>query len=94
MNDQLDSDNSKKDDEPYVISEVKPQSVAETARTSGLAWSAGLVLFASVVFMMVVGWGADMLLGSTPWGLVVGIIIGAVIGFIQFFRITSQIFKK
>jgi F0F1-type ATP synthase assembly protein I len=89
-----DNGEDKKDDEPYVLSKAAPQSMEETVRTSGLAWSAGIVLFASVVFMMIIGWGADLLFGSTPWGIVGGIVLGAVIGFVQFFRLTSQIFKK
>ena len=74
--------------------EYKPESPGETIRQSGLAYSAAIVLFVSVVFMLVIGWLADLLLGSSPWGIVGGIIIGAIIGFVQFFRITSQIFKK
>jgi len=75
-------------------SETKESSTAETFRQTGLAWSAGVVFFGSVIFMMIFGWFADLLLGSTPWGLVGGIILGGIIGFIQFFRITSQIFRK
>ena len=75
--------------------EIKPrQSTAETIRQSGLAYSAAIVLFGSVVFMMILGWFADLLLGSSPWGVAGGIVLGGIIGFIQFFRITSQIFKK
>lgn len=81
-------------EDQFVISENKPQSMAETVRQSGLAYSAAIALFASVVFMLLIGWGADLLLGSSPWGIVIGIAIGALIGFVQFFRITSQIFKK
>jgi F0F1-type ATP synthase assembly protein I len=33
-------------------------------------------------------------LGSSPWGIVAGIVLGSLIGFVQFFRITSQIFKN
>ena len=73
---------------------AEPETVAENIRRSGLAWSAGVVFFSSVVFMLILGWGADLLLGIEPWGKVGGIVIGALIGFIQFFRITSQIFKK
>lgn len=76
-----------------VKEEVPKESVAETMRKTGLAWSAAIVFFGSVVFMMIIGWFADLLLGSSPWGVVVGIILGSVIGFIQFFRITSQIIK-
>jgi F0F1-type ATP synthase assembly protein I len=82
------------DREEFVISEAKPESIEETVRRSGLAYTAGIALFAAVVFMMVLGWGADVLLGTSPWGIVGGIIIGSAIGFIQFFRLTSQIFKK
>ena len=75
--------------------EIKPRpSTAETIRQSGLAYSAAIVLFGSVVFTMILGWFADLLLGSSPWGIVGGIVLGGIIGFIQFFRITSQIFKK
>ena len=84
----------KPDSEPFVISETEPQSIAETVRQSGLAYSAGIVLFASVAFMLVIGWGADVLFDSSPWGIVSGIVLGALIGFFQFFRLTSQIFKK
>lgn len=84
----------KRPEEPFILSEVEPQSLSENVRQSGLAYSAGIVLFASVAFMLIIGWGADLLLGSSPWGIVSGIVIGALIGFFQFFRLTSQIFKK
>ena len=80
--------------EPFVISEAEPESMAETVRRSGLAYSAGIAFTAAVVFMLVLGWGADVLLGTSPWGIVGGIIVGSIIGFVQFFRLTSQIFKK
>ena len=80
--------------EDFVISTTEPETFAETARRSGLAWSAGIVFFASVAFMLVLGWGADLLLGTSPWGMVGGIILGSLIGFVQFFRLTSQIFEK
>lgn len=78
----------------FATANQPPESIAETARKSGLAWSAGIVMFGSIAFMMVIGWGADLLFGSSPWGIVVGIVLGAVIGFFQLFRLTSQIFRK
>ena len=83
-----------KEKEEFIISRAEPESMDETVRRSGLAWSAGIAFFAAVVFMLVLGWGADVLLGSSPWGIVGGIVIGSIIGFVQFFIITSQIFKK
>ncbi|HQU92838.1 MAG TPA: AtpZ/AtpI family protein [Pyrinomonadaceae bacterium] len=87
-------DKEKPPEEPFSLSEAKPQSLSENVRQSGLAYSAGIALFASVVFMLLIGWGADLLFGSSPWGIVSGIVLGALIGFFQFFRLTSQIFKK
>jgi len=70
-----------------------PESTSETMRKTGLAWSAAIVLFGSVAFMMVLGWFVDLTFGTQPGGVVGGIIIGAVIGFVQFFRTTAQILK-
>jgi len=92
--DSADQVNDESGREDFVISEAPAASMAETVRQSGLAWSAGIAFFAAVVFMLILGWGADVLLGTTPWGIVGGIMLGSVIGFIQFFRLTSQIFKK
>ncbi|MDQ3220226.1 MAG: AtpZ/AtpI family protein [Acidobacteriota bacterium] len=90
-----DSDESETTEkEEFVLSTAEPESFAETTRRSGLAWSAGIVFFASIVFMLILGWGADLLFGSSPWGIVAGIVLGSLIGFIQFFRLTSQIFNK
>lgn len=69
----------------------EPLSQVEVFRRTGLAWSAAIALFGSVVFMLAIGWVADVLLGSSPWGIVVGVVLGALIGFLQLFRITSQI---
>jgi F0F1-type ATP synthase assembly protein I len=87
-------DGSQAEAEDFVIRNSNPESTAETFRRTGLAWSAGVAFGGAVIFMLVLGWGADVLLGTSPWGIVGGIILGSVIGFIQFFRITSQIFKK
>ena len=74
-----------------VLLRYSPDSLAESTRKSGLAWTAGIVFFGSVAFMLVLGWIADVVLGSSPWGIVVGIVLGSAIGFMQFFRITSRI---
>ena len=73
--------------------EPAPESMAESVRQSGLAYSAAIAFFASVVFMLIIGWGADLLFGTSPWGMVAGIVIGSIIGFVQFFRINSRIFN-
>ncbi len=74
--------------------DYKPESKAETIRKSGLAWSAGIALFGSVIFLLIIGWFADLLLGTSPWGAVGGVVLGSIIGFLQLFRLTSQILKN
>lgn len=71
-----------------------PTSLAEAVRMSGLAYSAALTLFASVVFMLLLGWFVDLIAGSAPFGVIGGIILGSIIGFVQFFRIAGRIFPK
>jgi F0F1-type ATP synthase assembly protein I len=80
--------------EPFSPQTYVPETPSENARRSGLAWSAGIVFFSSIAFTLLLGWIGDLLLGTSPWGLVGGIVLGSIMGFIQFFRITSQIFKS
>lgn len=77
----------------FVPETYVPEDIDETSRRSGLAYSAGIVFFVSVAFLMLLGWLADLLLGSAPFGLVAGIVIGSMIGFIQFFYISKQIYE-
>ena len=63
----------------------------ETNRKSGVAYAAALSLFFSVATMTGVGWALDRWLGTKPWLMVVGIVLGAVVGFYQFVRLTSKL---
>ena len=81
-------------DEPVEVLPYTPETADETARKTGLALSAGIVFFASVVVMLFIGWLLDRYFGTSPRYLTVGIILGAVIGFYQLFRLTSQIIRK
>ena len=63
----------------------------ETNRKSGVAYGAALSLFFSVATMTGVGWALDRWMGTKPWLMVVGIVLGAVVGFYQFVRLTSKL---
>lgn len=80
-------------EEPFILSNYPPQSTAETVRQTGLAWTAGIAFFGAIVFMLFIGWLVDLLVGTSPWGIVGGIVLGSIVGFMQFFRITRQIFR-
>jgi ATP synthase protein I len=63
----------------------------ETNRKSGIAYGAALTLFVSVATLCGVGWLLDRWLGTRPWLMVVGLILGAVAGFYEFVRLTSKL---
>jgi len=63
----------------------------ETNRKTGLAYAAALSLFAAVVSGLIVGWLFDRWLGTRPWLLVSGIVLGAAAGFYEFVRQTSKL---
>ena len=59
-------------------------------RKSGLAYAAGITLFAVVVSFCGLGWLLDKWLGTEPWLLIAGIIVGSAGGLYQFIRISSK----
>ena len=67
-----------------------PQRLNSNAK-SGIAYGAALSLFFAVAVMTGVGWAFDRWLGTKPWLMVLGIVLGAVVGFYQFIRLTSKL---
>jgi predicted nucleic acid-binding protein len=63
----------------------------ESNRKSGIAYAAGFSLFASVAGLCGFGWVLDRWLGTAPWLLVTGLVLGAAAGFYQFIRLTSRL---
>jgi F0F1-type ATP synthase assembly protein I len=63
----------------------------EQNRKSGLAYSAGLVLFFSVATLAGLGLLLDKWFQLGPWFAVGGIVLGTIVGFYQFFRIISRL---
>lgn len=63
----------------------------ETNRKSGIAYAAAINLFASVVSLAGIGWLLDRWLLTSPWLLVAGVVLGAIVGFYQFIRLTSKL---
>ena len=63
----------------------------EVNRKTGLAYAAAFSLFAAVVSGLLLGWLLDRWLGTRPWLLVVGVILGAVAGFFELIRTAAKI---
>ena len=57
----------------------------------GIAYGAAISLFAAVVGGLIVGWLLDRWLGTSPWLLVAGFILGVAAGFYEFIRTTSRL---
>ena len=59
-------------------------------RKSGLAYAAGITLFASVVTFCGAGYLLDRWLGTDPWLLAVGVVLGSAVGIFEFVRLSSK----
>jgi ATP synthase protein I len=71
-----------------VKSENDPQDIN---RKTGLAYAAGLSLFAAVIAGLFVGWLLDRWLGTAPWLLLTGIVLGSAAGLYEFVRSSSKL---
>ena len=60
-------------------------------RKSGLVYAAVLSFVLSTIVLMGFGWALDRWLGTAPWLVVTGIVLGAGVGFYQFIRLLSRI---
>ena len=69
----------------------KEDSQEEINRKSGLAYAAAFSLFAAVVAGLLLGWLLDRWLGTRPWLLVTGLVLGAAAGLYEFVRTSSKL---
>jgi ATP synthase protein I len=60
-------------------------------RKSGMAYAAAFSLFAAVVSGLILGWLLDRWLGTRPWLLVAGLVLGSAAGFYEFIRASSKL---
>ena len=65
-------------------------SKQEENRKAGFAYAAGLALFATVAAFCGLGWLLDKWLGTQPWCLVGGIVVGSAAGLFEFVRLSSK----
>ena len=59
-------------------------------RKAGFAYAAGIALFASVATFCIIGYFLDRWLGTAPWLLIGGIVLGSAAGLLEFVRISSK----
>lgn len=66
------------------------QSDEDENRKTGFAYAAGITLFAAVATFCGFGWLLDKWLGTQPWFLIGGIVLGSAAGLFEFVRISSK----
>lgn len=60
-------------------------------RKSAVVYGAITSLVISIISFLLLGWALDRWLKTGPWILVGGIILGTIVGFVQFIRAMSRI---
>lgn len=70
---------------------MKSNDDQDAGRKAGLAYAAAISLFAAVVSGLILGWLLDRWLGTSPWLLVVGLVLGAAAGFYEFVRASAKL---
>ena len=62
----------------------------EQNRKTSFAYAAGITLFALVASFCGAGWLLDKWLGTDPWLLIGGIVLGSAAGLFEFVRLSSK----
>ena len=76
--------------EGFYQTDQNAENETETTRKGLAAYAALTTLIGANLFFMLIGWLIDYKFQTSPWGIVSGIVFGAIIGFYQFVRISSQ----
>ena len=67
------------------------QNDLEEKRKGGIAYAAALSIFFSVAACAGLGWLIDRAAGTKPWLMVAGIVLGSIVGFYQFIKLSSKL---
>lgn len=74
-------------DESHTAREANTRSPLEKPQTSyGMAMRLGADFVAGVVVGAAIGWGIDRLFGTSPWGLIVFLLLGFAAGILSVLR--------
>lgn len=69
----------------------KKEDDRDVNRRSALMYGAALSIFFSVLTFFGIGYVLDRWLGTSPWLVVAGIVLGSAVGFYEFIRLLSKL---
>lgn len=67
------------------------ERLQETAEQAGPAAGAGYTLIGAILLLGAIGYGVDAWRGSGPWGLLIGLLLGVVVGM---YELAKTVFLK
>ncbi len=74
-----------------AIHKMKPKSSLESeVTTSAEGWVAGGAFFGSILSGTLLGYLLDLWLGTDPWFVVTGILLGSYSGFVRMWHLSKQ----
>jgi ATP synthase protein I len=78
--------NSSKD-KPFSYSKAA-RSLQENASRSGTAAAGSYTLIGAIILLGGLGFGFDYWRGTSPWGVLIGLLLGLVVGFYELIKTT------
>ena len=70
---------------------MKRDDDKNVTRRSAIAYAAGLSVVFSVLTFLGLGLLLDRWLGTSPWMVAIGIVVGSAIGLYEFIRVTTRL---
>jgi ATP synthase protein I len=74
----------------FYAADKDAESDTETVKKGLDAYAAVGTLIGGILLFLGVGWLGDKFFNTSPWGIVTGIIFGAIVGFYQFVKIANK----
>ena len=66
------------------------KSLQENVTRAGPAAAASYTLIGAIILLGGIGYAVDAWQGTAPWGLVIGLLVGVVVGFYELVTMTRQ----
>jgi F0F1-type ATP synthase assembly protein I len=78
-----------KPNRPFLFGK-SARSLQENVTRAGPAAAASYTLIGAIILLGGIGYAVDAWQGTAPWGLVIGLLVGVVVGFYELVTMTRQ----